>query len=96
MGSGSAELSHARHESGQQARIEVEGTRCAGILAVRQRLRRALAATTGEFPLIRAHQVQQRAPDGHPEQVVDDVQHNELPDLTPDFGFIRGADVEQQ
>ena len=40
--------------------------------------------------------MQQRTPDRKREQIIDDVEHNKFPHLSPDFGLMRRADVQQQ
>ena len=46
--------------------------------------------------LVRAHHVQEAIADAQREDVVDDVEDDEFADLAPNFGFVRGADVEQE
>jgi anaerobic magnesium-protoporphyrin IX monomethyl ester cyclase len=46
--------------------------------------------------LVGAHEVQQAVAHRERQQVVDDVKHDEFPDLSPDFGFVSRADVQQE
>ncbi len=45
---------------------------------------------------LRTHQVQQRTADGEREQIIENIENDEPAHLSPDFSFIRRADVQQQ
>src|SRR5205814_2424056 len=55
----------------------------------------AVLSRVGFFS-IGTHEVEQGGSDGERDQVVDDVEHDKFADLAPDFGFVSGADVQEQ
>src|SRR5690349_12762532 len=46
--------------------------------------------------LLRTHQVQQGTADRQVQEIVDDIKHDEVADLSPDFRLVSRSDVEQE
>jgi hypothetical protein len=40
--------------------------------------------------------MEEGAPDGERQQIIDDVEHDEFSDLSPNLGFISRSDVQQE
>lgn len=59
--------------------------------------RTARGPTVAEFlALVSAHQVEQRTPDGQRQEIIDHIEHDELPHLSPDLSFVGRADVQEE